>query len=48
VAAALLPAFGVVELDSTMQTLLFMPLALQEMALAIWMIARGFRPARPR
>lgn len=46
VAAALLAAFGVVELDSTTQTLLFMPLALQEMVLAVWMIARGFRPAR--
>lgn len=44
--AALLAAYGVVEANSTAQTLLFMPLALQEMVLAIWMIARGFRPAR--
>ena len=47
VAAALLAAFGAVEMDSTTQTLLFMPLALQEMVLAVWMIARGFRPVRP-
>lgn len=43
--AALLAAYGAVEANSTAQTLLFMPLALQEMVLAIWMIARGFRPA---
>ena len=42
--AALLAAYGAVEVDSTVQTMLFMPLALQEMVLAIWMIARGFRP----
>jgi hypothetical protein len=42
--AALLAAFGTIEMNSTTQTLLFMPLALQEMVLAIWMIARGFRP----
>ena len=48
VAAALLAAFGAIEMDSTAQTLLFMPLALQEMVLAVWMIARGFRPARVR
>jgi len=30
---------------STEQTLLFIPLAVQEMVLAVWMIARSFRPA---
>jgi hypothetical protein len=44
-AAALLAGFGAIEANSTTQTLLFVPLALQEMVLAVWMIARGFRPA---
>lgn len=44
--AALLAAYGAVETNSMAQNLLYMPLALQEMALAIWMIARGFRPAQ--
>jgi hypothetical protein len=46
--AALLAAFGAIESNSTAQMLLFMPLALQEMVLAIWMIARGFRPIRSK
>jgi Domain of unknown function (DUF4386) len=46
VIAALLAAYGAVETNSTAQNLLFMPLALQEMVLAIWMIARGFLPAQ--
>jgi hypothetical protein len=44
-AAHLLAMYGVVEANSSAQTLLFMPMAVQEMVLAIWMIARGFRPA---
>ena len=45
VAAYLLAMYAVIGTNSTEQTLLFMPLGVQEMVLAIWMIARGFRPA---
>lgn len=46
-AADLLAMYGVVETNSTTQTLLFLPLFAQEMVLAVWMIARGFRPVVP-
>ncbi|MBG6057277.1 hypothetical protein IWX89_000708 [Cryobacterium sp. MP_M3] len=45
VAAYVLAMYGVIGTDSTAQTLLYVPLAVQEMVLAVWMIARGFRPA---
>lgn len=45
VAAFVLPMYDVIALGSTAQTLLFIPLALQEMVMGVWMIARGFRPA---
>ncbi len=52
VAADLLAMYGVFDANSSAQTVLFMPMAVQEMVLAVWMIARGFRPAvavpRPR
>jgi Domain of unknown function (DUF4386) len=43
-AADLLTMYGVVDADAPAQVLMYMPLAVQEMVLAVWMIARGFRP----
>ena len=45
VAAYLLPLYGVFDVDAPAQVFMYTPLAVQEMALAVWMIARGFRPA---
>ncbi len=45
VAAALLDLFDVVEADSTTYILLNMPMALQEMVMAVWLIVKGFNAA---
>ena len=44
-AADLLAMYAVIGADSAVQVAMFMPLAVQEMVLAVWMIVRGFRPA---
>jgi hypothetical protein len=44
VAADVLALYAVIDVNSTAQNVLFAPLFLQEMVLAAWMIARGFRP----
>jgi hypothetical protein len=45
VAADLLAMYGVFDANAPEQVLMFMPLGVQELVLAVWMIARGFRPA---
>jgi len=44
--ATLLSMFRCMELYSTTQTLLFVPIALQELVMALWLILRGFDPGR--
>jgi hypothetical protein len=44
-AAYVLAMYGTVDSNSSLQNVLQLPLGVQEMVLAVWMIARGFRPA---
>jgi len=45
IAEALLNLFGVITPDSIIQTLLVLPMAVQEMVMAIWLIVKGFDPS---
>lgn len=47
-ADALLVMFGVHDLSSPLHTVLIVPLMVNELALALWLLARGFTPARSR
>jgi len=42
ITSGILVLFGVIGNNSTMQTILYLPLAVQEMVLGIWLIAKGF------
>jgi hypothetical protein len=42
-AGTLLTMFGFIDLYSTFQVVLFLPIALQEMILAVWLIVKGFQ-----
>jgi hypothetical protein len=44
-AAGLLALFRAIGLDSTTYTLLVLPMLVQEMVMAVWLIVRGFNPA---
>jgi 4-amino-4-deoxy-L-arabinose transferase-like glycosyltransferase len=44
-ASALLVLFGLIDHFSTTQVILSVPIGLQEMVLAVWLIAKGFNPS---
>jgi hypothetical protein len=46
-ADACLVMFGVLDPSSAVHTVLFAPLALNELVLAVWLLAKGFRVPSP-
>jgi hypothetical protein len=46
-AAGLLQLFAVIDASSPIQFVLDLPMLVQEMVLALWLILRGFAPSRP-
>jgi hypothetical protein len=44
-AAVFLTLFGIISPQSTISNIMFVPLAVQEMALAVWLIVKGFSPS---
>ncbi len=44
-AAGLLGMFGLISSTSTIHSLIVLPLAVQEMVLAVWLIVKGFNPS---
>ncbi|WP_188190398.1 DUF4386 domain-containing protein [Nonomuraea sp. SYSU D8015] len=46
-ADALLVMYGVLSLSSPLHAILVVPLAVNEMVLALWLLTRGFNPATP-
>lgn len=45
IVAAMLVMFGVIGPLSTYQAAMVLPIAVQEMVLAVWLIAKGFNPS---
>jgi hypothetical protein len=44
-AEPLLVMFGLIKSSSTIGTVLFLPMAIQEMVMAVWLIVKGFNPS---
>jgi hypothetical protein len=45
IAATLLDLFGIISAWSTVQVVLALPIGLQEMVMAVWLIVKGFNPS---